>query len=218
MTSLVRATLGAIALAAVVAQVPPVEAAPIRADALAALAAPDVEARRLGAAALAESGTLADAPALVRALRDADPDVRVLAEAALWAVWSRSGDDAVDHILAIGVAQMREGQVEASVDTFSEIIGRRPDFAEAWNKRATAYYLLGEWRRSAADCDEVLRRNPQHFGALSGYGMIWLQLDQPTRALERFQEALDVNPNLRSVQDTIEALRALLIKQRRDAI
>jgi tetratricopeptide (TPR) repeat protein len=104
------------------------------------------------------------------------------------------------------------------VDTFSEIIGRRPDFAEAWNKRATAYYLLGEWRRSAADCDEVLRRNPQHFGALSGYGMIWLQLDQPTRALERFQEALDVNPNLRSVQDTIDALRALLIKQRRDAI
>jgi tetratricopeptide (TPR) repeat protein len=216
--SLVRATLGAIALAAVLAQVLPVEAAPSRADALAALAAPDVEARRVGAAALAESGTLADAPALVRALRDADPEVRVLAETALWAVWSRSGDDAVDHILAIGVAQMREGQVEASVDTFSDIITRRPDFAEAWNKRATAYYLLGEWRRSAADCDEVLRRNPQHFGALSGYGMIWLQLDQPTRALERFQQALDVNPNLRSVQDTIEALRALLIKQRRDAI
>jgi tetratricopeptide (TPR) repeat protein len=217
-TSRVRATLGAIALLAAVAQIPPVEAAPSRADALAALAAPDVEARRVGAAALAESGTLADAPALVRALRDADAEVRGLAEAALWAVWSRSGDDAVDHILAIGVAQMREGQVEASVDTFSEIIGRRPDFAEAWNKRATAYYLLGEWRRSAADCDEVLRRNPQHFGALSGYGMIWLQLDQPTRALERFQEALDVNPNLRSVQDTIDALRALLIKQRRDAI
>jgi tetratricopeptide (TPR) repeat protein len=217
-TSLVRATLGAIALVAAVAQIPPVEAAPSRADALAALTAPGAEARRVGAAALAESGTLADAPALVRALRDADPEVRGLAEAALWAVWSRSGDDAVDHILAIGVAQMREGQVEASVDTFSEIIGRRPDFAEAWNKRATAYYLLGEWRRSAADCDEVLRRNPQHFGALSGYGMIWLQLDQPTRALERFQEALDVNPNLRSVQDTIDALRALLIKQRRDAI
>jgi tetratricopeptide (TPR) repeat protein len=133
-------------------------------------------------------------------------------------VWSRSGDDAIDYILEIGVAQMREGQVQASVETFSEIIGRRPDFAEGWNKRATAYYMLGEWRRSAADCDEVLRRNPQHFGALSGYGMIWLQLDEPTRALERFEQAVAVNPNLESVQSTIDALRALLIKQRRDAI
>ena len=194
------------------------EAGPTRADALAALAAPDVEARRVGAATLMDVGTIDDAPALVRALRDPDRQVRVLAEGALWAVWSRSGEAAIDDTLEIGVAQMREGQVEASIDTFSEIIRRRPDFAEAWNKRATAYYLLGDWRRSAADCDEVLKRNPQHFGALSGYGMIWLQLDQPTRALERFEAALAVNPNLESVQQTIDALRALLLKQRRDAI
>ena len=194
------------------------EAGPSRADALAALAAEDVEARRVGAAALVEIGTLADAPILVRALRDSDARVRHLAEAALWAVWSRSGDAAVDTILERGVAQMREGRLEASVDTFSEVIRRRPDFAEGWNKRATAYYLLGEWRRSAADCDEVLRRNPQHFGALSGYGMIWLELDQPARALERFEQALAVNPNLESVRKTIDALRALLIEQRRQAI
>jgi tetratricopeptide (TPR) repeat protein len=207
-----------IAALAAVTLVSTADAGPSRADALAALAAPDVEARRFGAAALAEVGTLDDAPALVRALRDSDPRVRGLAEGALWAVWSRSGDAAIDYMFEIGVAQMREGQVEASVETFSDIIRRRPDFAEGWNKRATAYYLLGDWRRSAADCDEVLKRNPQHFGALSGYGMIWLQLDQPTRALERFQQALAVNPNLESVQKTIDALRALLIKQRRDAI
>ena len=212
MTRVLAIALTALALTAMA------EAGPSRADALAALTAPDVEARRAGATALVESGIMADAPALVRALRDADAQVRRVAEAALWAVWSRSGDDAIDYIFEIGVAQMREGQVQASVETFSEIIRRRPDFAEGWNKRATAYYLLGEWRRSAADCDEVLRRNPQHFGALSGYGMIWLQLDEPTRALERFEQALAVNPNLESVQTTIDALRALLIKQRRDAI
>ena len=193
-------------------------AGPSRNEALAALSAEDVEARRFGAAALLETGILADAPALLRALKDSDAEVRRLAEAAVWAVWSRSGDAAVDAILERGVVQMREGHVEASVDTFSEVIRRRPDFAEGWNKRATAYYLLGEWRRSAADCDEVLRRNPQHFGALSGYGMIWLELDQPARALERFEQALTVNPNLDSVQRTIDALRALLIKQRREAI
>lgn len=210
-----RVLAGALVAVALVATA---EAGPSRADALAALTASDVEARRVGARALLESGTMADAPALLRALRDPDAQVRRVAEAALWAVWSRSGDDAIDDILEIGVAQMREGQVQASVETFSEIIRRRPDFAEGWNKRATAYYMLGEWRRSAADCDEVLRRNPQHFGALSGYGMIWLQLDEPTRALERFEQAVAVNPNLESVQSTIDALRALLIKQRRDAI
>ena len=204
--------------ALVVALTSTAEAGPSRADALAALTAPDVEARRVGAAALGEVGLMPDAPALLGALRDADARVRGLAESALWAVWSRSGDDAIDHILDTGIAQMREGQVQASVDTFSDVIRRRPDFAEGWNKRATAYYLLGEWRRSAADCDEVLRRNPEHFGALSGYGMIWLQLDEPARALERFQEALAVNPNLESVARTIDALRALLIQRRRDAI
>jgi len=211
-TRALAAALTALALSATAA------AGASRADALAALTASDVEARRLGASALSETGTMADAPALVRALRDPDAQVRRLAEAALWAVWSRSGDDAIDDILAIGVGQMRGGQLEASVETFSEIIRRRPDFAEGWNKRATAYYLLGEWRRSAADCEEVLRRNPQHFGALSGYGMIWLQLDEPARALERFEQALAVNPNLESVQTTADALRALLIKQRREAI
>lgn len=209
---------GVLAFLVALAVVATAEAGPGRADALAALAAPDVEARRVGAAALAQVGEPDDAPVLVRALRDADAQVRRLAERALWAVWSRSGDATIDHILEIGVAQMREGQIEASVETFSDIIRRRPDFAEGWNKRATAYYLLGDWRRSAADCDEVLKRNPQHFGALSGYGMIWLQLDQPTRALARFEEALAVNPNLDSVQETIDALRALLLKQRRDAI
>jgi len=210
-----RVVAGALVAVALMATA---EAGPSRADAVAALTASDVEARRMGARALLESGTMADAPALLRALRDPDGQVRRVAEAALWAVWSRSGDNAIDDILEIGVAQMREGQVQASVETFSEIIGRRPDFAEGWNKRATAYYMLGDWRRSAADCDEVLRRNPQHFGALSGYGMIWLQLDEPTRALERFEQAIAVNPNLESVQSTIDALRALLIKQRRDAI
>ena len=212
MTRVLTRALAALALTATAAT------AQSRADALTALTAPDVEARRLGARTLMERGTMADATALVAALRDPDAQVRGLAETALWAVWSRSGDDAIDHIFEIGVAQMRQGQLEASVDTFSEIIRRRPDFAEGWNKRATAYYLLGNWRRSAADCDEVLRRNPQHFGALSGYGMIWLQLDEPTRALERFQQALAVNPNLESVQQTIDALRALLLKQRREAI
>ena len=190
-----------------------------RDDALAALAdRGDVEARRRAAITLAEAGTMSDAPALLAALRDPDARVRLLAERALWEVWSRSGSDEIDELLRAGIAEMQHGQLEASIDTFSEVIRRRPDFAEGWNKRATVYYLVGEYRKSAADCDEVLKRNPAHFGALSGYGMIWLRLDEPARALERFEQALAVNPNLDSVRETIEGLRALLIQQRRNAI
>ena len=189
-----------------------------REDALAGLANRDVEVRRRAAVSLAETGTMADVPALVSALRDADERVRGLAERALWEVWSRSGNEDVDHLLRAGVAEMQHGQLEASIDTFSEVIRRRPDFAEGWNKRATVYYLVGEYRKSAADCDEVLKRNAAHFGALSGYGMIWLRLDEPARALERFEQALAVNPNLESVRETIETLRAFLIQQRRNAI
>ena len=151
-------------------------------------------------------------------LRAADPVRAASAAAALWEMWHRSGRPDLDALLRQGIEAMEAQQLAQAEKLFSRLIEIAPAFAEGWNKRATAYYLLGEWRRSAADCDEVLRRNPQHFGALSGYGMIWLQLDEPARALERFEQALAVNPNLESVQTTVDALRALLIKQRREAI
>jgi len=73
---------------------------------------------------------------------------------------SRSGDDAVDQLFAVGVEQMSARLGEAAVETFTEVIRRRPEFAEGWNKRATVYYLLGEYAKSLADCDEVMKRNP----------------------------------------------------------
>ena len=192
---------------------------PIREQALRALAgAADPEARQRAARALGETGAMEDVPALARALRDADSLVRALAESALWQVWSRSGDAEVDRLLALGVEQMQTRDGETAVETFTQVIARRPEFAEGWNKRATVYYLLGEYAKSLADCDEVLKRNPYHFGALSGAGMIYLQLDQPTRALEYFERALAVNPNLSAVQEAADQLKALLIRRRRDSI
>ena len=214
------ALAGALAVL-LVGAVAAVEAAPLgHAEALAALddlrATP--EARRSGAASLAENGTMEDIPRLARALRDRDPLVRALAERAMWQVWSRSGDDETDRLLGIGVEAMSERRGEVAVETFTRIIERRPDFAEGWNKRATVYYLLGEYRKSLADCDEVMKRNPHHFGALSGYGMIYLQLGDPARALGYFERALAVNPNLSQVEESVETLRQLLLQRRKDAI
>ena len=178
----------------------------------------DVAARRSAAQRLADSGVMTDLPAMVRALRDPDPLVRAFTESAMWSVWSRSGDADVDRLFAVGVEQMTQRALGAAADTFTHVIQRRPEFAEGWNKRATVYYLMGEYQKSLADCDEVMARNPYHWGALSGYGMIYIQLDQPDRALGYLEKALAVNPNLQSVAQTIEMLKALLMKRRRDMI
>jgi tetratricopeptide (TPR) repeat protein len=127
----------------------------------------------------------------------------------VWQVWSRSGDPEVDALLKSGIQQMEEGRMGLAVETFTRITERVPDFAEGWNKRATAYYLMGDYDQSLKDCDEVIKRNPQHFGALSGYGQIYLQLDQPDKALEYFRRALTVNPNLEGVQTMIERIREI---------
>ena len=208
----------ALALAlAVPAGAPAQTAAPLtREQALAGLGRPDVETRRQAAAWLGEVGRMEDAPALLKVLRDPDPVVRALAEHALWQVWSRSGDPEVDALFQEGVTQMTQRDGPAAIATFSRIIEKRPEFAEGWNKRATVYFLMGEYQKSLADCDEVVKRNPSHFGVLSGYGQIYLQLNQPERALSYFERALTVNPNLEQVERVIEELKGLLMQQKKD--
>ena len=177
----------------------PIDAATAdREQALAALAMrDDVEARRRGAEALGEWGVMADVPALTAALRDPDAEVRALAERSLWLVWSRSGDPAIDRRFLQGVEQMQRQELDDAIETFTDIIARKPEFAEGWNKRATAYYLAGELDRSLADCDEVMKRNPVHFGALSGYGMIYLQLGKPDRRPRVFRARAGGEPQSR---------------------
>ena len=187
-----------------------------RSEALTALDARDAETRRLAAAELAEHGTMPDVPRLARALRDSDPLVRAIAERSLWNVWSRSGDREIDALFANGLQEMSEGLGETAVKTFTRIIERKPDFAEGWNKRATVLYMLGDYQKSLADCDEVMKRNPHHFGALSGYGMIYLKLGEPGRALTYFERALAVNPNLTQVEENVQALRRLLLERRKN--
>jgi tetratricopeptide (TPR) repeat protein len=190
-----------------------------REQALAALAKrDDVAARRQGAEGLGETGAMGDVSVLTQALRDPDRGVRTLAEQSLWRVWSRSGDRDADKVFLQGVEEMQRGDLGEAVGTFTEIIKRKPDFAEAWNKRATAYYLSGEFEKSLADCDEVMKRNPVHFGALSGYGLIYLQLGKPEDALLYFERALDVNPNLAGIEQAVQAIKQLLAQQGKDTI
>jgi tetratricopeptide (TPR) repeat protein len=174
--------------------------------------------RREAAGRLAEVGTGAAVKELARALRDADEEVRDRAQTALWAIWQRSGNPEVDRLLQRGIDLVGQGKFEEAVSVFGEVIARDPSFAEGWNKRATVYYLMGEYDRSLADCEEVIRRNPLHFGALSGFGLIYLQKRDLERAAQYFERALAVNPNLERIEALLEELLELLEQRRRHAI
>ncbi len=184
------------------------------AQAVAGLEEAAAERRAEAVVWIANHGSLADQPLLLKRLRDESPFVRGYAEQGLWLLWSRSGDAAVDRAMALGVEQMQAGQLTKAITTFGDVIRRRPAFAEGWNKRATAYYLAGDYQRSLADCDEVVKRNPSHFGALSGYGQIYFQLEQFEKALEFWRRALEVNPNMTGVEMNIKATEQLLKEKR----
>jgi tetratricopeptide (TPR) repeat protein len=188
------------------------------AQAVAGLTHADPSERAAAVAWLALHGAMADQPLLLQRLRDENPGVRLVAEQALWLVWSRSGDDAVDRLLASGTEQMQSGRLHEAIASFSEVIRRSPAFAEGWNKRATAYFLAGDFQRSLADCGEVVKRNPRHFGVLSGYGQIYFRLEEYDKAIAWWRRALEVNPNMDGVESNIEAARQLLEQRRRKMI
>ncbi|MDH3318878.1 MAG: tetratricopeptide repeat protein [Betaproteobacteria bacterium] len=185
-----------------------------RDEALAALEHPVTERRAEAVVWVANHGSMVDAGLLVKRLRDESLFVRGYAEQGLWLLWSRSGDHDIDVVMARGVDEMQSERYAEAVATFSEVIGRRPDFAEGWNKRATVRYLAGEYRQSLADCDEVLKRNPQHFGALSGIGQIYFVLGEYEMALKWWHRALEVNPNMLGVEFNIKRAEELLREKR----
>ncbi|MGZ5129860.1 MAG: tetratricopeptide repeat protein [Caldimonas sp.] len=186
-------------------------AAPLtRAQALKALGQPEAGARLAGVERLGEIGRMADVDRVLDRLNDADAQVRAWAAVATWQIWSRSGDPAIDKLFARGLEQMQASALADALETFSTIVRLKPGFAEGWNKRATIYFLLGRNDESLKDCDEVLKRNPRHFGALAGAGQIHLQLGHAELALDFFRRAVAVNPNLDGPAEMIPLLEELL--------
>lgn len=182
------------------------EPTPGRAQALKALNHPDVDQRFAAVERLGQIGAMTDVQALALRLRDDNPHVREAAALSMAQVWSRPGDAAIDRLFRRGTEQMRGDDLAAALATFSEIVRRKPAFAEGWNQRATVLFRMGRWRESLADCERVLERNRLHFGALSGMTQIHLQLDDPQRALQAWQRALMVHPYLDGGAQVLEIL------------
>ncbi|MFQ5803370.1 MAG: tetratricopeptide repeat protein [Candidatus Methylomirabilales bacterium] len=133
----------------------------------------------------------------------------------IWVIWRQSENDIVNTLMAKGIEEISRRDYGAAVDTFSGVIKLEPDLAEAWNKRATVYYLMGEYEASVRDIEQTLALEPRHFGALSGLGFVYLSLGDDRGAIEAFEAALRINPYLPGARARVEDLRR---RQRRKAI
>jgi tetratricopeptide (TPR) repeat protein len=148
----------------------------------------------------------------VRILRGDDAAAAAVAASALWGMWHASGSPEIDKILQRAIEAMERGDLLAAEALFTDIIRRAPDFAEGWNKRATARYLGGNPAAAVADCEEVLARKPHHFGALSGQGLCHMALGQHKEAADLFRRTLVVYPHLEAARRNLAAALGEVIK------
>jgi tetratricopeptide (TPR) repeat protein len=113
------------------------------------------------------------------------------------------------ELMMRGIAEMQQRQLKQSVETFSKLIEIAPDLSEAWNKRATAHWLLGDFPASLNDICETVKREPRHFGAYSGLGMIRAEMGEYPRAVAAFELAKKYNPHIVGIDDEIARLKAM---------
>ena len=173
----------------------------------------DVRVRRAAALALGLVGTMQSNVAVAALLHDGDPLVQRFAADAMWEVWFRGGTDEQNWQLQQAVRLSDPDDARAALD---ELIRQAPDFAEAYNQRAIGFFKRAEYARAVEDCEVALRLNPYHFGAAAGMGQCLLKLRRPRAALRAFRQALDLNPALEHLKDTIQALEAALDNGSRD--
>jgi len=183
-----------------------------------ALSHAEPERRINGLQRLLKRGTAKDAVLVYPLLSDTEPAVRQAALATVWQLWGKSGDAAIDKLYREGLNLMQSGDTLKAIEVFGSIIAKRPEFAEAWNKRATIHYMSGEYDLSLRDCEEVLKRVPQHFGALVGYAQMLSERSQPERALELMERASQVNPYLANADLMMGALRVQIETNRKNLL
>jgi tetratricopeptide (TPR) repeat protein len=128
-------------------------------------------------------------------------------EQQIWIIWHEAPEiPEVAETMEVGLQAMRESRYEDALHAFDRAVQLAPDFAEAWNKRATIHFLMGDYAASVADVRKTLDLEPRHFGALSGLGLINLKLDRKADALAAFEAALEIHPYL-PVRFEVDALR-----------
>ncbi len=172
----------------------------------------------LGAAMLAPLPSTAQADqtderldALFEVLKTAgDREAARAVEAEIWRIWIESDRREIDALMIEGVVAMTNQRIEDAITIFGQITESAPEFAEVWNKRATAYYLNDDYVASVRDIQRTLALEPRHFGAISGVGLIFLARGDEAGALAAFESVLAIHPHSRGARERVEQLRKLL--------
>ncbi|MEM7237395.1 MAG: tetratricopeptide repeat protein [Pseudomonadota bacterium] len=124
----------------------------------------------------------------------------------IWAAWSQSGSDSMDLLLLRATQAMDERDLDAALTHLDDLVRLAPDFPEGWNKRATVYFLRGDYGESVADIQRTLTLEPRHFGALSGLGIILDRLGDEDGALRAYRRVAEIHPHMEAAQQAIERL------------
>ncbi len=134
-------------------------------------------------------------------------------EQMIWEVWIEHGNEDVQRLMTEAARFMNVQNYAAALEALDQVVTQAPDYAEGWNRRATVRFLVKDYEGSIADIDRTLELEPRHFGALSGLGQIYLLQQRPVEALEAFDQALEANPNMTSVQDLRDRLEQRIKQQ-----
>jgi tetratricopeptide (TPR) repeat protein len=144
---------------------------------------------------------------LFEALKIAPDDSSAKAiEDRIWALWVVSQSDTCNLLMSRAKTATEAKDYDLAIKLLDAVIQIKPDFVEAWNRRATIYYMKKDFGHSLSDIREVLAREPRHFGALSGLGLILQEIGDDKHALEAYRKALAVHPHLSRIPDVVKTL------------
>ena len=140
--------------------------------------------------------------------------VASIVEQEIWSLWStHPTDDKLTARLEEGSMFVRNQQPNRARDIFTEVIKLDENWAEAWNKRATVLYMLGEYQKSQDDIDKVLELEPRHFGALAGQGLVNIKLKNYEKAIRSYEEAQEIYPSMKTPDVMIKQLKEIIKQQ-----
>lgn len=137
-----------------------------------------------------------------------NPGIAARTEQEIWRIWHTSPTDDALNIMTEARRALDIGDFKSSIKKLNELVQKYPEYAEAWNQRAIVLYVTEDFEGSLRDVNRAIALEPRHFGAYSGMGQCYLRLDQPERALEAFQTALEIHPWLSNVKQQMDMLRA----------
>jgi tetratricopeptide (TPR) repeat protein len=144
---------------------------------------------------------------LFEALKAApDPDTAKQVENRIWALWTASGSDTANLLMTRSKAAIDGKDLDLAITLLNSIVEIKPDYIEAWNRRATLHYMRKDFGKAMEDIRQVLIREPRHFGAISGLGMILQEFGDEKRALDAFRKALEIHPHLQKIPDLVKSL------------